>query len=235
MLETGNNPLTNKRLSIRVSADGFSFFTDGQRHAVDCSHATLIERLDEELRKYALLNNDFQQVQLLCDTPSTRIPLNEFKSEEVQSLYRLTYGQDSLQGLALRYEVLPTLELVELFAVEPDVEQTVLKHYPQAVTHSLCGQVLLEGLEAEAHMPMGKRRMHASVAGTSLMLFTFVDNRLHYCNSFPVSEAQGRMYYTLYVWTHMELAQERDILVVHGHDEAYIKALKQFIRDIQCV
>ncbi len=235
MLETGNNPLTDKRLSIRVHAGGFSFFSAAATNHFACSAEQLAERLRAELERFALLNNDFESVVLLVDSPSTRVPLNEFRSEEALSLYRLTFGNDAAQGQTVRYDVLPLLELVELYTLDPDIEETVHHFYPEAQTLGLYGQVLAGGLEVDKHMPLGKRRMHASVWGSQLMLFTFVDNRLSYCNTFETDGLQTSIYYIMYVWTHMELAQERDILVMHGKNEELLTQLKRFIRDIECV
>lgn len=232
---TGNNPFTDKRLSICVSAGGFSFLSAAAQVHKEAEPEQLLTELRAELERYTLVNNDFSEVTLLIDGLSTRIPLNEFRSEEVQSLFRLTYGNGVPEGTVIRYEVLGALELVEVFALRPEVEDIVKEFFPSASTHSLHGQILLRGLEAEARMPLGKRRMHASVKGSQLMLFTFVDNRLNYCNTFAADDLQGRLYYTLYVWTHLELAQERDILVLHGSDEGFHTEIKKFIRDIECV
>lgn len=235
MLETGNNPFYNKRLSIRVSTGGFSFISDNTHEDVKASGQTLSEALQETLRKWAAISDRIRNVELLCDTLSTRIPLNEFRSEEVHSLFRLTYGKDAVpQGWSLRYEILPKLELVEVFIVNTTIEQMILDVYPQATIHSYHGQILLHGLEIERNMPLGKRRIHACACSENLLLFTYVDNQLHYCNSFPASEMSTKLYYTLYVWNHMELAQERDILIVHGKAESYVKAMKEFIREIVC-
>lgn len=231
---TGNNPFTDKRLSICVSAGGFSFVSAAAQVHKNVEPGQLLAELRSELERYALVNNDFSEVVLLTDGLSTRIPLNEFRSEEVQSLFRLTYGNGVPEGTVIRYEVLGALELVEVFALNPEVEDIVKAIFPAVTTHSLHGQVLLRGLEAETRMPLGKRRMHASVEGDQLMLFTFVDNRLSYCNTFAADDLQGRLYYTLYVWTHLELAQERDILVLHGSDEEFHTEVKNFIRDIEC-
>ena len=231
---TGNNPFTDKRLSICVSAGGFSFISAAAQVRKEVEAGQLQAELRSELKKFALVNNDFSEVTLLVDGLSTRIPLNEFRSEEVQSLFRLTYGNGVPEGTVIRYEVLPALELVEVYALTPEMEDIVKEVFPNVITHSLHGQVLLRGMEAEARMPLGKRRMHASVEGEQLMLFTFVDNRLSYCNTFAADDLQGRMYYTLYVWTHLELAQERDILVLHGNDEEFHTEIKNFIRDIEC-
>ncbi len=218
-----------------MHAGGFSFFSAAATSHHACQPEQLVERLHTELEHFSLLNRDFQSVSLLVDSPSTRVPLNEFRSEEALSLYRLTYGNDSAQGQTVRYDVLPQLELVELYTLDPDIEDTVRHFYPEAQTLGFYGQMLLSGLEADKRMPLGKRRMHASVAGSELMLFTYVDNRLSYCNSFEADGVRTRVYYTLYVWTHMELAQERDILVMHGQDEELLVQLKRFIRDIECV
>ncbi len=236
MLVTGNKIFIDKRLSIRVSTGGFSFSGAGQKQQFSTSASELAVDLREALRKFLALNDDIQGVTLLCDTPCTHVPLNEFRSEEVQSLYKLTFGEDAVpSGWSIRYEVIPPLELVEVYSLDTEVEQTVQDFFPEVTVHNLQSEVLKAGLEADKQMPMGKRRMHASVQGEGLLLFTFVDNRLHYCNHFPADEITTKAYYTLYVWNHLELAQERDILVVHGNSEEYVSQLSKFIRDIECV
>ncbi len=233
---TGNKLFIDKRLSIRVSTGGFSFYVAGQEQQFSVSASGLAADLREALRKFTVLNDDIRGVSLVCDTPCTHIPLNEFRNDEVQSLYRLTFGDDSVpSGWTIRYEVISPLELVEVFSLDTEVEQTVLDFFPEIVVHNLQSEVLKAGLEVDKQMPMGKRRMHASVKGDGLLLFTFVDNHLHYCNHFPAEEITTKAYYTLYVWNHLKLAQERDILVVHGSNEEYVGQLKKFIRDIVCV
>ncbi len=233
---TGNKLFIDKRLSIRVSTGGFSFSVAGQEQQFTVSGSALSVELREALRKFLALNDDIHSVTLQCDTPCTHIPLNEFRSEEVQSLYKLTFGEDAVpSGWSIRYEVISPLELVEVYCLDTEVEQTVQDFFPEITVHNLQSEVLKAGLEVDKQMPMGKRRMHASVKGEGLLLFTFVDNRLHYCNHFPADEMTTKAYYTLYVWNHLELAQERDILVVHGQNEEYTNQLKNFIRDIICV
>ncbi len=236
MQVTGNKIIIDKRLSIRIFTGGFSFSAAGQEQQFSTSASGLAVDLREALRKFMALNDDVQGVTLLCDTPCTHIPLNEFRSEEVQSLYKLTFGEDVVpSGWSIRYEVIPPLELVEVYSLDTEVEQTVQEFFPEVTVHNLQSEVLKAGLEADKQMPMGKRRMHASVQGEGLLLFTFVDNRLHYCNHFPADEITTKAYYTLYVWNHLELAQERDILVVHGNSEEYVSQISKFIRNIECV
>ena len=125
MLGTGNKQLTVQELSIRIYSDGFSFSTPQSQKDVKAAHGkSLHEALEEAFAANALVRPDYEEVNIYADYPSTRIPLDEFRSEEAQALYRLTLGQDSLTGMKMHYEMLPALEVIEVFAIESDTTPT---------------------------------------------------------------------------------------------------------------
>ena len=68
-----------------------------------------------------MLRPDYDEVNVYADYPSTRIPLDEFRSEEAQALYRLTFGNDSLTGMNMHYEMLPALETIEVFVIDAEI------------------------------------------------------------------------------------------------------------------
>ncbi len=147
MPATGNNALLSKRLSIRTSTDGFSFCAlDLWRHypvPEGTSAEEYLERLEEAISKLLRLGGDYAQVQLLMDYPSTRVPLDEFRSEREQAIYRITFGDTPLQqSLVICHEVIPTLDVVELFPVDPRVRELVLGHFPEASVHGFYADAL---------------------------------------------------------------------------------------------
>ena len=128
MLETGNRRLTEQELSIRIYSDGFSFYTPHSQKDVKLRPNESLEKaLEDAFKTNALLRPDYDEVNIYADYPSTRIPLDEFRSEEAQALYRLTFGQDSLQGMNMHYEMLPALEVIEVFALDATIEEIILK------------------------------------------------------------------------------------------------------------
>ena len=90
-----------QELSIRIYSDGFSFSTpDSSKEVTAHRDESLVEALEAAFKQSALLRPDYDEVNVYADYPSTRIPLDEFRSEEAQALYRLTFGEDSLTGLS---------------------------------------------------------------------------------------------------------------------------------------
>lgn len=215
--------------------DRFSFYVDGNVRNVPVPPGELVPKLRRALKEYVALNGSDAGAELLFDGPTTLVPLNEFRSDELQSIFRLTFGENAIpQGASLRYEVLSALEVVVLYLVDTEVEQLVSDFFTDLSIYALQARVFVRGMEVEHQLPLGKRRMHVSIQGERLLLFTYVDNHLSYVNTFQADEINTQIYYTLYVWKHLELTQERDILVVHDASEDYLNTIRQFIRDIKC-
>ena len=236
MQVTGNNSFTDKRLSIRVATDGFSFFTpQGRQDYAVGQDASLAEQLDAALRKHLLLKTEYREVRLLSDYPATRIPLDEFRSEEAQSLYRLTFGEDSLTGLTIRYEVIPSLEVVEVFPVSSDVVETVQRHFPQATIHGWYGQLLQDTFDLCRQQEGEERTLYVNLQGHGMFVYSFAEGRLQFANSYTARETSTRQYFILYVWSQLEMDQQKDNCVLWGGDEELTGGLKKFIRNIQCV
>lgn len=235
MQVTGNSSFVNKRLSIRITTGGFSFSVDGNVRNVAVPQAELVSKLRTAIKEYVALNGAKAGAELMFDGPTTLVPLNEFRSDELQGLFRLTFGENAIpQGGSLRYEVLSAMEVVVLYLVDTEVEQLVADFFPELKVQSLQARELVRGLEVEHQLPLGKRRMHVSIQGERLLLFTYIDDHLAYVNTFQADETSTQVYYTLYVWKHLELTQERDILVVHEATDEYMKTIRQFITDIKC-
>lgn len=236
MQVTGNNPLASKRLSIRVSTDGFSFYTpQGQRDFAVKDGESVTEMLKEALRKHSLLTSDYDEVCLLSDYPATRVPLDEFRSEEAQSLYKLTFGEDSAKGLTILYEVLPALEVVEIYAVDADVTTVVREQFPEASIHGFYGQTLLNALTEDRKQGDEGRRLHVSLCGHDLFICSFIDGRLQFANTYPVRAVSERQYFILYVWSQLELNQLTDNCLLYGEDAELQTMLGKYIRHITCV
>ncbi|MBQ9363206.1 MAG: DUF3822 family protein [Bacteroidaceae bacterium] len=215
MLATGNKRLTEQVLSIRIFSDGFSFVTPHSQKDVSVERdQTLHELLETAFRNNALLSPDYDEVNIYADYPSTRIPLDEFRSEEAQALYRLTFGPDSLQGMNMHYEMLPALEVIEVFAIDKEIEELILHHYPHAAIHSHIGQTMNRIWGKEKRRRSTEQRLYASSNGRQLFLFNYKDGKLAYANSFEASHPSDQIYYLLYAWKQLGLDQHVDTCVL---------------------
>ena len=105
MLATGSKSLTGFRLSIRSSADGFSFSVsstlDGSVVQTDrfsvAEPAAAPDVLRQALQKPYLMDYRFQSVELVADTKSTIVPLEHFNKSDMLAFYRLCFPTANTQ------------------------------------------------------------------------------------------------------------------------------------------
>lgn len=241
MLATGNNPLNTYRLSIRISADGFSLsiynVLDGallqskQQNAVAGTPIHVI--LEEELRCPRLMGYNFQQVELLADTPSTCVPLECFRREEVTALYRLAFPSLSVSNEEIRYQILPSLEVVELYSLDAHIHATVQGLYPDAQFSSYEGKKLEEVFVQSRHSNPGKVTFHAMVLEEGLLICSFLSGKLHFANTYRVDNDADRTYFIMSVWKSLGLEAESDTLHLHNFSSSMVQTMQRFIRRIE--
>ncbi len=236
MRATGSNTLLHRRLSIRVSTGGFSFYTlkGWQHHGVD-KPENLGRRLDEAIRKLLRQKVEYDEVRLLADYPSTRVPIDEFRSEQEKSIYLLTFGEDALRGLSIQHEAIPALDVVELFPINLEARDVVLEHFPDADVHGFYAQMVRESFSDYRLSKSEQRRLYVSVEGKELFICAFAGASLAFANSYPDPKVNNRLYYTLYAWTQLGMDTKKDTLVLSGDDKQFEGLLRRYIGDVQCV
>ena len=236
MQATGNRRLIEQDLSIRVYSDGFSFSTpQSQKEVKPKVGQSLIDALQTAFAELTLLRSDYDEVYVYADYPSTRIPLDEFRSEEAQALYRLTFGHNSLQGMNMHYEMLPALEVIEVFALDQQIEELILQYYPQATIHSYFGQLMNRMLARDKRRQGDERRLYAHCNGRQLFLFSYDKGKLQYANSFEAKALSNQIYFLLYVWKTLEMRQTKDVCLLIGKSKELEMELKKYLRNIECV
>ncbi len=235
MLVTGNKRLTEQELSIRIFSDGFSFSTPhSQKDVAPRQGETLREALETAFKTNALLRPDYDEVSIYADYPSTRIPLDEFRSEEAQALYRLTFGSDSLTGMNMHYEMLPALEIIEVFVIEKELEELILQHYPHATIHSYFGQLMNRMLAKDKRKRNEEHRLYAHTNGRQLFVFAYEKGKLLFANSFEAKELANQVYFLLSVWKQLHLDQHQDHCILLGKNKELESALKKYIANVTC-
>ena len=235
MLVTGNKKYTEQELSIRIYSDGFSFYTPHSQKDVKVKKdETLNDVLEEAFRTNALLRPDYDEVHIYADYSSTRIPLDEFRSEEAQALYCLTFGKDSLQGMNMHYEMLPALEVIEVFVVDAEIEATILRHYPHASIHSYFGQLMNKMLSKDKRQRGTEKRLYVHSNGSQLFMFTYENGKLQFANSFEATTLSNQLYFLLYVWKQLSMDQRNDVCMLLSKDKTLETELRKYITHTVC-
>ncbi len=236
MPATGSKSLVDNILSIRISADGFSFCDlQGWKHIGE-----------GELRK--LLKADYGQVRVLADYPSTFVPLDEYRTEHEEVIYRLTFGDDSLKGLSLCHEALPPLDVVALYPLPPEARDTVLSLFPDATVQGFYAQTLLYcfkkpqrgfGGIAVGSNPRNEtdnpRFLYVSTEGSLLFVCAFSGQTLSFANTFRAEGTADRLYFALSSWRQLRMDEKKDTLILLGKDSELREGLQRFIPNLRCV
>lgn len=251
MLETGNNISSSQHLSIRIFADGFSFYIhttdqrligsrsftwtkdkqeDGLQKPDDRAQAN---RLQQVLADNKILPSAFSSVNILMATPSTRIPLDGFRKEEAEVLYRLVYPKS--KGQRILYNVLPYLEIVELFALEPALAELLTGMFPAAHFY---GQhtLLLERLARRTPAVASRKQLFVYADNSRMSVFALEGRSLHFANSYPATNLADITYFLLYIWKTLELQAETDECILLGNGivphQDIASSLRRYLRNV---
>ena len=113
--------MNRQRLIIRISRDGIALSTsdEGQvryeRYPMN-SGISLAANMREALRTQLLLQDDYEKVLVLTDSPVLTIPVNTFREEERDQLYHYTFTRQ--EQMVVMHAILPDLNAVAVFAVQ---------------------------------------------------------------------------------------------------------------------
>ncbi len=212
MQATGNKQHQAYSLSIRLHADGFSFYTYNpslnEPVAIE-NHLFKDSEFPVETLKKALSNsetiqrNDYVIVYGLVTTPSIQIPLEHFRKEEANTLYRLTYAQEKTGKTY--YNILPHLEVAQVFTIDNEIEQVLCKQFPNIRFYHSNTMIL----ERISMMESQKgQRLYVHFREHEMMVFAYKEQRLIYCNTFPLDVAENAVYFILSVWKSLEYDAE---------------------------
>lgn len=226
MPATGNKNYHPKSLSIRLHAGGFSFYVcDLQssnlirgEHFPLSADESLSERLTKELNADAYFNNQIESVSVLVCGPSTRLPLDEFKRDEATAFYRHLFPFTYRSRVA--YNIQSQAETVELYAIPEDVEQTILRFYPNAQFYA--SQVMLQErlLRFDNEADTKGRRLYCCFTPEELHLYSFQHGHLSFANTFDIDTTENLLYLVLGTWKQLRFDADIDTLYLFSNDKS---------------
>ena len=238
---TGSNLLHTYRLSIRLFSDGFSlsvlFAADQslvQKEDVTADGSTpLYQLLEQALKRPHLMEYAFQSVELLVLSPSTCVPLEYFRREEVFPLYHLTFPSLKVSKTDVHYQILPSLEVVELFSVDRQVLQTVQDIYPDVEIVSLEGRAIETIANADRRMKDRDIHFYAMVAPKNMLVCCFKEQHLHFASTYDVDNDDDRLYYIMGAWKSLKMDEKSQPLYLNNATESLLQHLQRFIPKTQ--
>ena len=237
MQVTGSNLHNTYRLSIRLFSDGFSlsilYTSDNslvQKEDVTADGKTpLYQLLEKTLRRPHLTEYTFQSVELLVLSPSTCVPLEYFRREEVFPLYNLTFPSLKVSKAEVHYQILPSLEVVELFSLNQQIRQTVQDIYPDVEIVSLEGRAIETIANTDRKLQDSDIHFYAMIAPRNMLICCFKEQHLHFATTYAVDNDADRIYYIMGVWKNLQMNEDTQPLYLNNASDELFNKAKRFI------
>lgn len=244
MLATGSNSLTSYRLSIRFSADGFSFSVqstlDGSVVQTDrfpvSETAAVSEVLRQALRKPYLMDYRFQSVEFVVEGLSTIVPLEHFNKGDLLAFYRLCFPSQQASVADMQYQILSSLEVVMIFCLDSDILRIVQECYPDVKV--CCADALqLEQFAVQqekrpAPEDVEQRDVYVCFDPKRFFVAVFRRNKLQYAASQSADNDNDRAYLLLGIWKALELRAQKDALHLEDATKELQKNLAEYLLNI---
>lgn len=231
--------MDKRKLTIRIGKNTLSFtlldMTSQEQPVIYEPYIvkggiSMAANLREALKTVNLSAADMHRVQVLLDTPSTLVPIDEFEEEEIEDLLNHVFPATQEPRTAL-FNVLPDLKAVCLFAVNKDLRGVICDQFGNVQFIHAMTPVWrhLHQRSFTGH----RNKLYGYFHSKRLDLFSFQQNRFKFCNSFEASHAYDALYFLLYTWKLLRLEAEHDELHVMGdipEQEWLLKELKRYLQ-----
>lgn len=159
-----------------------------------------------------LLRQTTQRARVLLDSPYLVIPIEEYKEEDNETLYRHSFPDT--EGSTVVSNVLPGLNSVVLFALNRDLKLVIEDHYRDV--HFTCLMRPVWDYLHHRSFIGNRRKLYAYFHDNVLELFSYERNRFVFCNRYDARHTKDAAYFTLFVWKQLALDQMRDELFLVG-------------------
>lgn len=235
MTESTSTP----RITIRVSKGSLCFAqkdttTEAQLRLepfVAKSGVAMAANLREAFKTAELLQRPAERAQVLVDSPTLLIPIEEYKEAQADTLYMHAFPQT--ESSVVMTSVLPDLNVAALYAVNKDLKLVVDDHFRDvrfsALMRPVWSYLHRRGMAGE------RRKVYAYFHDGAMDVFAFERHRFLFSNQFPAQHTQDCAYFLLFIWKQLALHQHKDELYIVGQPnepEILIQQLKEYVTKV---
>lgn len=220
---TGNNQISYS-LSIRITADGFSFFVT-EAYSGDLLHREdypakgadlLLQTLTKAIIRPTITRQEFNQVRVVIDSDSTCIPMDEFRQEDLDALYKQVFSQSDVAQNKVCHTVIEQLGVVEAFTVPQKVYDLVMEHFPTAIITNSYATVMQRVASFCQRRNPASQPLFAYVQNDQLFIFSIFADALLFANSFTIEKEQNALFFLLSVWKELGLDVRENYCFIGG-------------------
>lgn len=236
-------------LSIRTCAGGFSFLVhsaaSGQLVIEDKvpvrEGEAKVDTFARLLTHPRLLGRDYERVRFLSNAPTTQIPLDDFRREDIVAIYRQVFSDSTVRAEDLAVQILPHLEVVCIYHLPSAIEQALREVFPQATIQNFSACLMeyvvmhSQGVRSADYEGgyRGAVAFHAIVDGSNLHIVATSRGRLQYANSFDCESDADRLYFLLSVWHLLEMDGQYDTCHLYDASPEFVARLQEFIASVK--
>ena len=227
MLETGNNK-NQSVLSIRFSADGFSFCAGGKQKNV---RFTKPDRSFRRAMAVCMCEGDVWEeyntitVQI-DDDMSSLIPASIFSDQECNEILKFNYPTLDFSKYHIHSDYLEGFDITNVYAVNNDLYNFIKENFPFAETSHIFSRLVQESLRSSR--AKDNRELWINISGSTMYASVTKGGTLLLANRFPISTAGDVLYWVGSIYNSHNLSQQTVPLWISG-DTSYTDALKERI------
>mgnify|MGYP002623364757 FL=1 len=241
MQENGHTP-HKQRLIIRFSHGSLIFASvssegEGEimfKPYVLNSGISMAANLREAFRSEPILQNTYEHVLIMVDSPTLMVPLEQFHEEDQQTLYQHAYQGHEKDDVV--NTVLVDLNCVAVFSINRDMKMVIEDHFSQYTFIAAVAPVW-RYLHQRSYMGV-RGKLYAYFHDRHMEVFSYGQNRFKFCNSFEARDPHDALYYLLYTWKQIGLQAERDEIHIVGAipDSQWLTdELKKYIKRVYLI
>lgn len=226
-------------LSIRLSADGFSFTIHHPQNE-DIHFMTyptnpsysMTANIKKMLAVTEELKRPYQAINILVDTPRfTLVPFDIFEDEQTETFFHLNFPPKENETILCN--ILGKSNVAVLFGMDKHAHQLLAEQMPNARFYA-CTSPLLEYFTTQS-LEKSTKNLFIHFHSDQMEIFAFDKGKLLMTNTFCCKQTSDKTYYILYIWQQLGFSQTKDHLWLTGKtdsQEELITELNRFIRGI---
>lgn len=208
-----------QRLVIRISRGNIAFsVSEGmevtfERYAIKSS-ISLAANMREALRTMMVLQQPFERVTVVVDSPVMVVPASLYVSEEQKVLYRYTFTQQD-QEVVLSH-VLPDLNAVAVFSIRKDLRMVLTDRYGADVRFRPVMAPVWRHFYLRSYTGP-RNKLYIYFHDHHVEVFSFTKNRFRFCNSYAIgNNPDDALFYILSAWKQLGFEALEDELHLSG-------------------
>lgn len=228
-------------LSIRLSADGFSFsiYSLEEQEIVFRPYPvneaySMTANIREWLAEATELKHTFKKVNIVVDSNRfTTVPFELFDDEKSETLFN--YNHTPINNEIVLCNVLGKSNMALLFGMDKYAHQLLHEQFPMARFYASMSTITELLCQHDNHLPK-RKCLYAYLRENQLELYAYSTQLPLLLTSYPCQQGSDRIYYILAAWNKLGLCQEKDQLYLLGNErikEEVLSQTKEYIRKVE--